>query len=33
MVIDKDVGPGLEGENPSSEADRFRCWSGGRMKI
>jgi len=33
MVIDTNVGLGFEGENPSSEADRFRYWSGGRMKI
>jgi hypothetical protein len=33
MAIVKGVGPGLEGENPSSEADiRFRR-SGGRLEI
>ena len=32
MVSAKSVGPGLEGENPSSEAD-FRFRSGGRLKV
>ena len=31
--VEKHVGPGRKGENPSSEADRIRYVSGGRMKI